>query len=58
MNTQDFILTYIQSCASGRLGMSDCGPIWQLAVIAVFLLVAVLALAALRLRARPETEKA
>lgn len=58
MNTQDFILAYIESCASGRLNMSECGPIWQLAVIAVFLLVAVIVLAALRLRARPVAENA
>jgi hypothetical protein len=58
MTTQNLILGFIQSCLSGRLGVSDCGPIWQLGVIAVFLLVAVIALAVLRLRSGPATEKA
>jgi len=51
-----FILTYLQSCASGKLGSSDCDPIWQLGVIAVFLLVAVVALLVLRLRSRTQPE--
>jgi len=58
MGTQNFIMTYVQSCASGKLGLSDCGPIWQMAVIAVFLLVAVATLLVLRLRSRTEPEKA
>ncbi len=58
MNTQNLILNFIQSCISGRLGMSDCGPIWQLGVIAVFLLAAVATLLVLRLRSSPATEKA
>lgn len=58
MGTQNFILHFIQSCVSGRLGLSDCGPIWQLGVIAVFLLVAVITLAVLRMRSSLATEKA
>jgi hypothetical protein len=58
MNTQALILNLVQSCISGRLGMSDCGPIWQLGVIAVFLLVAVVTLLALRLRSSPQSQKA
>jgi len=58
MGTQNFIMTYVQSCASGKLGLSDCGPIWQMAVIAVFLLVAVAMLLVLRFRSRTEPEKA
>ena len=53
-----FILTYVQSCTSGKLGMSDCGPIWQMAVIAAFLLAAVATLLVLRFRSRTESEKA
>jgi hypothetical protein len=58
MNTSNFILSYVQSCASGRLALSDCGPIWQMGIIAVLLLAAVITLAALRFRPRPMTEKA
>ena len=56
MSSQNFILMYVQSCASGKLGLSDCGPIWQMAVIAVFLLVAVATLLALRFRSRTQPE--
>ena len=58
MSSQNFILTYVQSCASGKLAVSDCGPIWQMAVIAVFLLAAVVTLLVLRLRSRTEPEQA
>lgn len=58
MGTQNFILMYLQSCASGKLGISECGPIWQMTIIAVFLLVAVATLLILRLRSRTEPEKA
>jgi hypothetical protein len=52
MNNTDFILTYVQTCASGKLGVSDCGPVWQLSVIAALLLIAIVTLLVLRLRAR------
>jgi hypothetical protein len=45
------IIEYVRSCAVGSLGMSDCGPVWQLGVIAAFLVIAVTALVVLRLRA-------
>ena len=57
MNNTDFIVTYVQTCASGKLGLSDCGPVWQLGVIAVFLVIAVVTLAAMRFRAYAEPEK-
>jgi hypothetical protein len=52
MNNTDFIVTYVQTCASGKLGVSDCGPVWQLSVIAALLLIAIVTLLVLRLRAR------
>lgn len=58
MGAQNFILNYIQSCTSGKLGVSDCGPIWQLGVIAVFLLIAIVMLLVLRLHSRTAPEKA
>jgi len=45
------IIEYVRSCTAGSLGMSDCGPVWQLGVIAAFLVIAVTALVVLRLRA-------
>jgi hypothetical protein len=58
MNNTDFIVTYVQTCASGKLGVSDCGPVWQLSVIAALLLIAIVTLLVLRLRARVLVEKA
>ena len=51
MSDTDFILNYVQGCASGKLSLSECGPIWQMAVIAALLVFAVAALLILRLRA-------
>jgi hypothetical protein len=45
------IIEYVRSCTAGALGMSDCGPVWQLSVIAGFLVLAVAALVVLRVRA-------
>jgi hypothetical protein len=50
MRDLNFILAYAQSCAGGKLPLSDCGPAWQLLVIAVLLVLAVSTLAVLRLR--------
>jgi hypothetical protein len=43
-----FVLTYIQSCASGKLPLADCGSAWQMLVIIVLLVLAVATLIALR----------
>ena len=52
MGNLQFILTYLQSCAGGKLPLSDCGPAWQMLVIVVLLVLAVLTLIALRIRSR------
>lgn len=52
MNSADFILTYVQMCSSGKLGVSDCGPVWQLSMIGALLLIAIVTLLVLRLRSR------
>jgi hypothetical protein len=49
-----FVVAYVQSCTSGALVSSECGPIWQLLVIGALLAGAVIALLVLRLRARLE----
>ena len=46
----NFILSYVQSCASGKLPLTECGPVWQFGVIALLLLCAILVLLALLLR--------
>jgi H+/Cl- antiporter ClcA len=56
MGGQNFIVSYIQACTSGKLPVSECGPIWQLFVIAAFLVAAIAALLVLRLRPRARAE--
>jgi hypothetical protein len=58
LGNQRVVLEYVQSCAGGNLGMAECGPIWQLGVIAALLLIAIVALALLQFRARPQAVKA
>jgi hypothetical protein len=51
MGDRGIIIEYVRSCTAGALGMSDCGPVWQLGIIAAFLMAAIMALVILRLRA-------
>lgn len=54
MGNVGFIVIYLESCAGGKLALSDCGPAWQMLVIVVLLLLAVSTLVALRLRSRSQ----
>jgi hypothetical protein len=54
MSDQSFVLAYVQACTGGKLPFSECGPMWHLLVIAVFLALAVLTLLVLRIRARAQ----
>ena len=51
MGDRGIIVEYVRSCTAGALRMSDCGPVWQLGVIAGFLVLAIVTLVVLRLRA-------
>jgi len=51
MGDRGIVIEYVRSCTAGTLGVSDCGPVWQLGVIAGFLVLAIVALVVLRLRA-------
>ncbi len=50
MSTSSFVISYVQACASGKLALGECGPMWQMLVIAVLLVLAVGTLLVLRLR--------
>jgi len=50
MGSENFVLAYVQACTGGKLSLSDCGPIWQLGVIAALLVAAILFLILLRVR--------
>jgi hypothetical protein len=45
------IIEYVRSCTAGSLAISDCGPVWQLGIIAACLAAAIVTLVVLRLRA-------
>jgi hypothetical protein len=47
---QGILISYVESCTNGSLGMSECGPIWQLGVIAALLFAAIATLAVLQFR--------
>ena len=58
MGSQSILETYVQACTSGRLPLSECGPVWQLGIIAGLLVCAVLALVALRFHSRGKSAAA
>lgn len=51
MGDKGIIIEYVRSCTGGALRISDCGPVWQLATMAAFLVLAIVTLLILRLRA-------
>jgi len=55
MGNVSFLVTYVNSCTSGKLAIADCSVVWQLGVIVLLLVLAVAALIALRLHARFHT---
>ena len=56
MASGNFVLDFVQGCFIGKLGFSDCGPVWQMAVIAGLIVAAFLFL--ILLRVRPQGESA
>ena len=50
MSNQGVVLAYVVACVSGVLGTPECGPVWQLGLIAALLLVSIVTLAVLQLR--------
>jgi hypothetical protein len=58
MTTRNFLLNYLEACANGGLGPAECGPMWQLGVIAALLVVAITVLLVLRWRARSQPRQA
>ena len=56
MGDKGIIIEYVRSCTAGPLGISDCGPVWQMSVIAAFLVAAIMTLLILRLRAAARSQ--
>jgi hypothetical protein len=57
MGGGNFILTYVHACTVGKLVLADCGPVWQLGIIAAILTAAVTSLAILRMLPRKQSAK-
>ncbi len=57
MDSQNFVVTYARACGSGNLPFSECGPVWQCGLIAVFLVAAVALLIMLRLHAYTQSAR-
>jgi len=57
MNDGNFLLSYVQECASGKLPFNDCGPVWQFGVIAAMLVAAIVLLLAHLTPPNPGTAK-
>lgn len=58
MVSQNLVLGYVQACSSGALPSSECSPVWQLGIIAAFLVCAVLTLVVLRFQSRVKSAAA
>ena len=55
MSNLNFLLNFVQSCLSGKLGPSDCGAVWHLLIIIGLVVVMTATLVVMRLRARGQT---
>jgi hypothetical protein len=42
MGSENFILSYVHACAGGKLAFAECGPVWQLGIIATLLTAAIM----------------
>lgn len=57
MSDENFLISYVKECASGKVAFNDCGPVWQFSVIAFALVATIILLLALMTPAKPETVK-
>lgn len=53
MNHDNFVISYVHACSSNQLPIADCGPVWQLGIIATLLVMAVTTLAIMSFRGGP-----
>jgi len=57
MNDGNFLVSYVQECASGKVAFNDCGPLWQFGVIAFVLVAAIILLLAFLAPPKPEAAR-
>jgi len=47
MDNKNIVLNFVMDCTTGKLSFGDCGAFWQLGVMAILLVAAVVIFAAL-----------
>ncbi len=57
MSDENFLISYVQECASGKAPFNDCGPVWQFGVIAAMLIAAIILLLAYLTPPKPGAAK-
>lgn len=57
MSDENFLISYVQECASGKVTFNDCGPVWQFGAIAFLLVAAILLLLALSTSPKSDAAK-
>ncbi len=50
MNNENFVISYVHACSSNQLPVADCGPVWQLGIIATLLVMAIISLVIMNFR--------
>ena len=54
MNELSMVAGYVRACLAGAPDAGDCSPVWQLGVIAVLIVLALVTLVVLRLSAQKQ----
>jgi hypothetical protein len=52
---QHLVLGYVEACSSGLLPLSECDPVWQLGIIGILLIVALLSLVHVHFRVKRQS---
>jgi hypothetical protein len=51
MDNTGLVVAYVRACIAGAPDAGDCSPVWQLGVIAVLIIIAIISLIVLRMSA-------
>ncbi len=57
MGGENFVLTYVQACSTGKLPFAECAPVWQLGIIGALLAAAIVLLVAMTMRPSVSSEQ-
>jgi uncharacterized membrane protein YdbT with pleckstrin-like domain len=51
MDNTGLVVAYVRACIAGAPDAGDCSPVWQLGVIVVLIVIAIISLVVLRMSA-------